>query len=579
MNRSKTTLKIAHINDTHSYFDSNPLSLTLAIDDNPAVKAYVNCGGFSRISQRVKQLRAQSVDSGNEFLFLHAGDCFQGTLYFSLYKGVANAEMLNLIGVDMMTVGNHELDMGNEPITQFIANINFPFLAGNWDISKESPSKPLRLNDQKNLYPYQPETATAKYIVKKVGNSEVALFGLSVDQMSLLANPDPDTPFVLSTQVAINTVNAIREKGINKIILLSHLGYQGDKQLAESVDGISLIIGGHTHILQGDFSDIGMAVNDPYGIKVNQTHIVQSGFHSMALGHCDIIFNDDGTIDELVGKNELLLGGRLCVDATFESNIHEDIYQKVKDKLFAHPNVIRCKRDPEVEALLNTKYRPDVQALQKIVIGHLDTDLRHVRIPDERGPSEIAPLVTDSFLWKVRQEGHKVDFAIHNAGGVRTSLTRGKITISDITGQVLPFAVPIAVYKVKGRHIRLALEGAINNATNNGVEGTGSGSYPYVSELSFVYDAKREQNKRIIKLKIWQDQRWILVDDDEVYTGVSSAYTIKGKEGYQAFSNIIDDANVLTHSMADCFIDYIKNSGALNKPSFYLNQMVNNQSS
>ncbi|MFA0521906.1 bifunctional metallophosphatase/5'-nucleotidase, partial [Vibrio sp. 10N.222.55.E8] len=74
-------------------------------------------------------------------LFLHAGDCFQGTLYFSLFKGRANADLLNALNIDAMTLGNHELDMGNEPVAIFAKRIQFPLLAGNWNLSNEDINK------------------------------------------------------------------------------------------------------------------------------------------------------------------------------------------------------------------------------------------------------------------------------------------------------------------------------------------------------------------------------------------------------------------------------------------------------
>ncbi|GAM55840.1 5'-nucleotidase [Vibrio ishigakensis] len=64
----------------------------------------------------------------------------------------------------------------------------------------------------------------------------------------------------------------------------------------------------------------------------------------------------------------------------------------------------------------------------------------------------------------MRSEGHEVDFAIHNAGGVRCSLNPGPVSKADIAGKLLPFAVPIGVYKLKGKYIKPTLEGAIDNA-------------------------------------------------------------------------------------------------------------------
>ncbi|NMT50774.1 5'-nucleotidase, partial [Vibrio parahaemolyticus] len=113
-------------------------------------------------------------------------------------------------------------------------------------------------------------------------------------------------------------------------------------------------------------------------------------------------------------------------------------------------------------------------------------------------------------------------------------LNPGNITVADIAGRLLPFAVPIGFYDVKGSAIRRALEGAINNALNNGVEGTGSGSYPYTYNLNFEYHADAPKGERVQSLVIFDGKQWVGVQDDVWYRGTSSAYTMKGKEGYDA---------------------------------------------
>ncbi len=135
---------LAHINDTHSYFEPQSLQLNLKLD-NQVISPYVSNGGFARIATRADELRQIALETNREFMFFHAGDCFQGTLFFSLFKGKANADLLNALNIDAMALGNHELDMGNQPVAEFLDRINFPILAGNWDISKESKQKRIRL--------------------------------------------------------------------------------------------------------------------------------------------------------------------------------------------------------------------------------------------------------------------------------------------------------------------------------------------------------------------------------------------------------------------------------------------------
>ncbi|EHI5141165.1 bifunctional metallophosphatase/5'-nucleotidase [Vibrio alginolyticus] len=556
-NHKPVRIKLAHINDTHSYFEPTSLQLKLKINNELTLEPYVSAGGFSRIATRVEQLRDDAQRQGHGMLFLHAGDCFQGTLYFSLFKGKANADLLNALKIDAMALGNHELDMGNEPVALFCQRTQFPLLAGNWDLSNESLKKPHRISDCEDVYSYQPDTQSAQYIVKEFHGERVAIFGLSIDKMSDIANPDADTPFHSAIETAKATVKQIHSSGIKNIILLSHLGYEGDLELAEQVAGIGIIVGGHSHRLQGDFSSIGLGQDDPYGIKINDTYVVQAGFHALTMGHCVIEFDEHGKATMLSGQNELLLGRRIFWDSTLNQQLDQGVFETACDFIHGQPNVVVCKKHPETQAILSDKYIPQVRQLQSQVIASVDTKKRHVRIPDEFGESELASSVARSFLHCLNKRGYDVQFAIHNAGGVRTSLNPGNITVADIAGRLLPFAVPIGFYDVKGSAIRRALEGAINNALNNGVEGTGSGSYPYTYNLNFEYHADAPKGERVQSLVIFDGKQWVGVQDDVWYRGTSSAYTMKGKEGYDALQEMKGEGRVTSLSMADCFIELL----------------------
>jgi 5'-nucleotidase len=558
-NNKPVKLTLAHINDTHSYFEPQPLQLQLNIEGKP-ISPYVSNGGFARIATRVKVLKTRALEKNRSFLFLHAGDCFQGTLYFSLFKGKANADMLNALGIDMMTIGNHELDMGNEPVAAFLDRIQFPLLAGNWDLSRELTNKAHQLNGRSNLYSYQPDSQTARWLTRTIDDEPIAIFGLSLDKMSVIASVDADTPFVDSLNTAQKTIDAIHQSGINKIILLSHLGFDGDCELAANVDGISLIVGGHTHTLQGDFSSLGLKKESEYGLQINNTYIVQAGCHAQVLGHCEIDFAADGSVSRFTGKNELLIGRRLCVDKSLLVTKEDEEHTKASRYLATHDNVVICKKDPDLQHLLLDKYIPRVRILQNTVIAKVTENMRHIRIPDSQGGSDIAPLVAASFVHMMNQHGHQAQFAIHNAGGVRSSLNSGNISVADIAGKLLPFAIPVGVYRIQGQYIAAALEGAINNATNNGVTGSGSGSYPYTHNLKFKYDSQRPLGQRVVELSIFiNKQGWQYIELTDFYYGSSTAYTMKGKEGYEALT-MMEGEGIISHfSMADCFIDFIKN--------------------
>ncbi|CCN81555.1 putative 5'-nucleotidase [Vibrio nigripulchritudo SFn27] len=552
----KATLTIAHINDTHSYFEPSTIQLHLNIGGRQ-MSPFISVGGFARISNRLHQIRKNAESQNRRFLFFHAGDCFQGTLYFSLFKGRANAEMLSALNPDAMVVGNHELDMGNEPVADFLDHISFPMIASNWDLSSEL-DKPNRLSDKANLHTYKKEKSHGSWLTFDADGEEIAVFSLSLDKMADISNPDADTPFLNAKETAEQTIKAIQSSGINKIILLSHLGYEEDKQLAEEIDGVSLIIGGHTHVIQGDFTDIGLTKHDDYGLLINGTRVVQAGCYAQFMGHCEIDFDEAGNVTRFEGKNELLVGRRLAMDASLDELVDDSVYDRTQSVIYSHPNVIRCTKDQAIKAILDDKYRPQVNEIRARVIGEASKTYRHVRIPDEEGPSELAPIVCRSFVEVMNNDGHNVEFAVHNAGGVRNSLPEGKITVDEVAGKLLPFAIPVGYYNIKGKYVRQMLEGAINNALSNGVVGTGSGSYPYTYNLRFEYDADAELGNRMSTLEIRRGELWEEVEDDKIYRGCSTAYTMKGKEGYDAVLKMEDKGYVSNHSMADCMITLIQ---------------------
>ncbi len=551
-------LTLAHINDTHSYFEPSTMQLHLCVNGKQ-VSPFVSVGGFARIANRIDQLRHNHKKDKRKFVFLHAGDCFQGTLYFSLFKGEANAEMLNAIKPDAMVIGNHELDMGNDPVADFLDQIDFPMLASNWDLSAEQSNKKNPLSTKANLHSYQADIGVGSWLTIDVEGEPVALFGLSLDKMAAISNPDSDTPFLNATMVAEQTVQAIHRSGINKIILLSHLGYEEDQQLAKAIDGISLIVGGHSHQLQGDFTELGFPMQDAYGVMVNDTRIVQAGCYAQFMGHCEIDFDKDGTVTRFEGRNELLVGRRLGMDASLEELVDDHVYEQTQKQIYAHPNVVRCTKDRAVKAILDDKYRPRVNEIKSQVIGNSPVNLRHIRIPDDQGPSQLGPLVAESFFEMMNKAGNDVDFSVHNAGGIRNSLSAGNITVDDIAGRILPFAIPVGYYDIQGKYLQQMLEGAINNAIGNGVDGTGSGSYPYTHNLRFQYLPEAPMGERVTELKILKDNKWVAVQSDTIYRGCSTAYTMKGKEGYFAILNM-EGEGTTTCSMADCFIEFLRST-------------------
>lgn len=259
---SPLKLTILHTNDTHSRMEPFPM-------DGGRNQGL---GGIAGRSQLISQIRSQE----EQVLLLDAGDIFQGTPYFNIYKGEPEIKAMSAMQYDACTIGNHDFDAGMENLaTQLGKHANFPMLVANYDFT----GTPM-------------ENKTAPYKVFKKGKLRVGVFGISIEGKGLI----PDTLFGATkyldpVQKANETASLLRKnENCDMIICLSHLGNQykdnkvSDEVLAKESENIDLIIGGHTHT----FLDEPLKYKNKKGddIIVNQV-----GWAGIILGRLDFEFS------------------------------------------------------------------------------------------------------------------------------------------------------------------------------------------------------------------------------------------------------------------------------------------------
>lgn len=253
-------LTILHTNDVHSHIEPFPLT-------DPK---YAGLGGFARRKAYVDKVRAE----GNDVLVLDCGDIFQGTPYFNMYGGKLEIDLMNKIGVDAATIGNHEFDNGVDALCDRMEEADFPFVNANYTFENERA---------KHLV--QPYT-----IFERCGR-KIGVFGLGIKIEGLInmrkaAGTQYSDPFEVSNRIA----DDLRQQGCSLIIALSHLGYvmhdqPDDVAVAANSHNIDMILGGHTHT----FLPEPVAVANADGRKV---WINQVGFAGINVGRIDVVFND-----------------------------------------------------------------------------------------------------------------------------------------------------------------------------------------------------------------------------------------------------------------------------------------------
>jgi 5'-nucleotidase len=565
---TRYTLTLAHINDTHSNFDPSPVQFSVT-HGGKAYKVATNSGGYARLAHQITQARKRAEHAERAFIFLHGGDSFQGTLYFREFQGSANAHLLNLLAPDAMVLGNHEIDAGNGPVQAFLNRIQFPLLAGNMDLSREDPTKTTKLSGHSMLYDYDADTARAKVLLKPFFDRTLAIVGITLDQMALIARPDPDTHFINAIDTCRRTVQHLKSQGVDHIIVLSHLGLDQDRELAEQVEGISLIVGGHSHTLQGDFEALGLS-HFTYGEKCGNTAIMHAGKYAETIGLADIEFNVDGQLLSLKGNNFFMLDSELVITNPEDENVDEALQRLLSAQVFDHIGVLKDERDEQLEAIIANQYRPALHVLEAQVLAQIPRDFIHTRLPSKHHPhgSEIAPWISRSMYKMAKKRLPELDFSLHNAGGVRQSLTKGQLTMADVLGRILPFELPLVAYEIKGEYLFEVLENCINAATNNGEVGTGAGSFPYPYGIRYFYDGNQAVGQRITRIDICKKGVWSAINPKICYTGVSTAYTAAGKEGYHGLLKAVWMKPLGATTLPEAFVDFIGEQGHLLTDTF-----------
>lgn len=221
----ETLITILHTNDVHSQIDPLPAN------DRNAGK-----GGVARRATLIRRVRAENPNT----LLLDAGDAFQGTPYFNLYKGEAEFKAMSLLGYDAMTLGNHDFDNGVDGLAAAMKFATFGFVSANYDLrgtAIESKVKP--------------------YITRELAGVRVGIFGLGIQLEGLnAAGTFRGVRYQDPIGVAREMVQTLRGSERCALVLcLSHLGYYpepkpnqiGDTQLAAAVEGIDFIVSAHTH--------------------------------------------------------------------------------------------------------------------------------------------------------------------------------------------------------------------------------------------------------------------------------------------------------------------------------------------
>ena len=470
----KLTLSIFHTNDIHGGVE---ISKANYIDPEfPPLTG--NSASIQTILKRFKTLF-----NSDTYILLDAGDFFQGAPVSNLSKGEAVIDVFNKMGYRAITPGNHDFDMGFDNLKKLAQKCNAPMIVCNM------------IDEQTNEIPelFKP------YIILQINSVKIGIIGVITDDMPRLSTKKniAGLKFINSKKAVKKNVDILlSHEKCDVIIILSHLGFEEDKILAQQVSGIDLIVGGHSHT----------GVRDIYEDPENHTLITQAYAKGGTLGHVELSI-DLHSKKIIYFKNELI-------------------------SLFTD----QFKPDKEILSIISD-WKNKVERGFDDVIAYTKYDLR-------RGDPEsnLGDLICDALLHR-----YNADVSFQNSGGIRAEIKKGNITVRDIFN-VLPFDNNIYLLKMTGAEITEALEVSVEGSHGN----------LQVAGIEMVYDPKFPKFKRVVDSKIngapiEKNKVYTVVTNSYITESDGSTYAV-----FKGAGSMVDTFDVLRDVVID-YLKQIKN--------------------
>ena len=486
-------LTILHTNDFHARFEPiNKYDSGCKPEDNTEGKCF---GGSARLATAIAAARART----NNSILVDGGDQFQGTLFYTYYKGKLAAEMMNRLGYDAMTVGNHEFDDGPEVLRGFMDAVDFPVVMSNADVSREP----------------QLAGVLQKSVVIERGGEKLGLIGLTPQDTDELASPGPNITFTAPADAVQSEVDRLTAEGVNKIIVLSHSGYGVDMAVAKATTGVDVIVGGHSNTFLSNTSD---RAQGPYPTMVNGVAIVQAYAYGKFLGELNVTFDDAGNVVEAAGE-PLIMDGEVAEDAGVVARIAEA----------AQP----------------------LDEIRNRVVAEAATAIGGDRAVCRSQECSMGSLIADAMLDRVKEQG--IQIAIQNGGGIRASIDAGPVTMGEVL-TVLPFQNTLSTFQVSGSVLAEALENGVSQIEE------GAGRFAQVAGLTYTIDPSQPAGSRISEVMVMEAGSFVPLQPDKLYGVVSNNYVRNGGDGYKMFK---DAANAYDFGpdLADVTAEYLAKQG------------------
>lgn len=521
-------LQILHVNDLHSRFEETSRQSGVCrtgSNSNNSSSLGARCyGGFARLKTAADDARRVAQRQGYQSIFLNAGDNFQGTPYYSLFKWKVVAPLVEALGFDAMTLGNHEFDDGVAGVVPFINNVSMPLVVCNINTTIEPR---FRLN---NLKPS---------VVLTRGAVRIGVVGYLTPQTKALADIKEDMIMDEMACVAEEARRLKRQQNCTIVIGLGHSGIMVDKLIAEKIPEIDVIVGGHSHtfLYTGKPPDIEESKGD-YPTVVRQSSgkvvpIVHAYAYAKYLGNVWLDFADNGTLISY-GGNPILL------DTTIQQD--KKILQELESWKRGLHNLTQEQIGKTMVALDGHSCR-----LKECNLGNLATDaFVYVNAKDHTGSGW-----TDAPI------------AMLQGGGIRSTVDydvfQGNLTVGEIM-TAFPFENIVLKVEMPGQVMWDALERSVSRYDKAGVQPRGE--FLQVSGLRITYDTEAKIGSRVKSVLVRCGNCSVPIyqrlDFASNYTVITTSFLMRGADGYSMLAQRARTVTVIGGTISDAVIQYIK---------------------
>lgn len=462
------TLHLMHTNDLHAHLIPFHPDNRVCDYEQPACR-----GGFARLKALIDSYRQKYSD----LILLDAGDRFSGTVFYSLRKGQDIIRLMNEMSYDVMTLGNHDFDDGLNEIEKMMTSLQAPMVVANAVFPETTPL----VNQIK------------KSVVIERNGRKIGVIGALTKDVKIETVYAKEIQLIPLAQVLQQEANRLKAQGVNIIILLSHIGFEMDQSLAQQLEGIDVIVGGHSHTLlsnqntqdvRGRYPTV---IQNPIGKPVL---IVSTGMGGQYIGQLNVVFDSAGKIVSYEGD-------------TIEVNSNSPIDPKMRQEIA----LIEQEMKAQLEELLTTAqnaipFTPkQLFCSESCYVGEVLTSLLLQAVPD-------------------------ADIAFLNAGGIRAGLPQGGIHYQQLV-QSYPFDSAGAIVSLTGEEIKNYIEHGLKNYTTD----DRTNAFMQTAGISYTFNPK---TKRVLSI-MYQGQP---LDSKRIYRVVMPAFVAQGGDGYPEQSNV-----------------------------------------